>query len=60
MPILKRNAASGVDGMRWGEYESGLEDRIKDLLAALEDKIVGQAMVTILNQIYEVDFRGFS
>lgn len=46
--------------MRWGEYESGLEDRIKDLLAALEDKIVGQAMVTILNQIYEVDFRGFS
>jgi hypothetical protein len=29
-------------------------------IAALEDKIVQQAMVTILNQIYEVDFRGFS
>jgi RNA-directed DNA polymerase len=26
----------------------------------LEDKIVQQAVVTILNQIYEVDFRGFS
>ena len=29
-------------------------------IAALEDKIVQQAVVRILNQIYEVDFRGFS
>jgi group II intron reverse transcriptase/maturase len=29
-------------------------------IANLEDKIVQQAVVTILNQIYEVDFRGFS
>jgi retron-type reverse transcriptase len=29
-------------------------------VAALEDKIVQQAVVTILNQIYEVDFKGFS
>jgi len=29
-------------------------------IAALEDKIVQQAVVTVLNQIYEVDFRGFS
>ena len=29
-------------------------------VAALEDKIVQQAVVTILNQIYEGDFRGFS
>ena len=29
-------------------------------IAALEDKIVQQAVVTILNQIYEVDFLGFS
>jgi group II intron reverse transcriptase/maturase len=29
-------------------------------VAALEDKIVQQAAVTILNQIYEVDFKGFS
>ena len=87
---LKRNAAPGVDGLRWSEYESGLEDRLKDLhgrvhrgayraqpsrrvyipkadgrqrplgIAALEDKIVQQAVVTILNEIYEVDFRGFS
>jgi hypothetical protein len=27
-------------------------------IAALEDKIVQQAVVTILNEIYEVDFRG--
>ena len=26
----------------------------------MEDKIVQQAVVTILNQIYEEDFRGFS
>src|SRR5258708_3919539 len=29
-------------------------------IAALEDKIVQQALVTILNQIYEGDFKGFS
>src|SRR6202158_3692854 len=29
-------------------------------IAALEDKIIQQAVVTILNQIYEVDFKGFS
>src|ERR1039458_9353491 len=28
---LKRNAAPGIDGVRWGEYENGLEDRLKDL-----------------------------
>jgi group II intron reverse transcriptase/maturase len=87
---LKRNAAPGVDGVRWQEYEEGLQDRLIDLkdrihrgayraqpsrrvyipkgdgrerplgIAALEDKIVQQAVVTILNEIYEVDFRGFS
>ena len=29
-------------------------------IAALEDKIVQQAVVTVLNEIYEADFRGFS
>jgi len=87
---LKRKAAPGVDGVRWQEYEAGLEDRLADLhsqvhrgayraqpsrrvyipkpdgrqrplgVAALEDKVVQQAVVTILNQIYEEDFRGFS
>jgi RNA-directed DNA polymerase len=87
---LKRQAAPGVDGVTWKEYETGLEDRLVDLhsrvhrgayraqpsrrvyipkadgrqrplgVAALEDKIVQQAVVTILNQIYEVDFKGFS
>ncbi len=87
---LKRQAAPGVDGITWREYETGLEDRLVDLhsrvhrgayraqpsprvyipkadgrqrplgIAALEDKIIQQAVVTILNQIYEVDFQGFS
>ena len=87
---LKRQAAPGVDGVTWKEYETGLEDRIADLhsrvhrgayqarpsrrvyipkadgrerplgVAALEDKVVQQAVVTILNQIYEMDFKGFS
>ncbi len=87
---LKRKAAPGVDGMTWKEYETGLEDRLKDLhgrvhrgaframpskrqwipkdngkqrplgIAALEDKIVQQAVVAVLNVIYEEDFRGFS
>src|SRR5438067_1865325 len=80
---LKRQAAPGVDGVRWEEYETGLEDRLADLhgrvhrgayraqpsrrvyipkadgrqrplgVAALEDKIIQQAVVTVLNQIYE-------
>src|SRR5438132_12484658 len=87
---LKREAAPGVDGVRWAEYEGGLEPRLKDLhervhrgsyraqpsrriylqkpdgrqrpigIAALEDKIVQQAVVTIVNAIYEEDCRGFS
>jgi RNA-directed DNA polymerase len=87
---LQRRAAPGVDGVRWKEYEAGLEGRLAELysrihrgayraqasrrvfipkadgrqrplgIAALEDKIVQQAVVTILNEIYEVDFRGFS
>jgi len=87
---LKREAAPGVDGVRWKEYEEGLAGRIAGLhsrihrgayraqpsrrvyipkadgrqrplgIAALEDKIVQQAVATILNQIYENDFEGFS
>ncbi len=28
---LKRKAAPGADGVTWKEYETGLEDRLKDL-----------------------------
>jgi RNA-directed DNA polymerase len=28
---LKRNAAAGVDGVTWADYEDGLEERLKDL-----------------------------
>lgn len=87
---LKRNAAPGVDGMTWKEYEKDLQTRIGDLherihrgnyralpsrrtyipktdgrqrplgIAALEDKIVQQAIVTVLTPIYEEEFAGFS
>src|SRR6266700_4881321 len=87
---LKRDAAPGVDGVTWTEYETGLGERLKDLhsrvhkgtyraqpskrtyipkadgrqrplgIAAQEDKIVQQAVVTVLNEIYEEDFLGFS
>src|SRR5499427_6299465 len=87
---LKREAAPGVDGMTWKDYETDLDKRLEDLhsrvhlgtyraqpskrayilktdgrqrplgIAALEDKIVQHAVVTVLNQIYEEDFQGFS
>src|SRR6202041_3883241 len=87
---LKRDAAPGVDGVTWHEYETALDEKLEDLhsrihrgtyraqpskrayipkadgrqrplgIAALEDKIVQQAVVTVLNQIYEEDFLGFS
>jgi len=87
---LKREAAPGVDGVTWKEYETDLDKQLKELhsrvhqgtyraqpskrayipkadgrqrplgIAALEDKIVQQAVGMVLNQIYEVDFLGFS
>src|SRR5881409_1403427 len=87
---LKRQASPGIDGVKWQEYETGLEDRLTDLhgrvhrgayraqpsrrvyipkadgrqrplaVPAIEDKLVQHAVVTILNQIYEEDFLGFS
>ncbi len=80
---LKRDAAPGVDGIKWQEYGTGLDEKLADLhsrihrgtyraqpskrayiakadgrqrrlgIAALEDKVVQQAVVTVLNQIYE-------
>ena len=79
---LKRQAAPGMDGVTWKEYETGLEDRLIDLhsrvhrgayraqpsrrvyipkadgrqrplgIAALEDKIVQQAVVTIVLDLW--------
>jgi group II intron reverse transcriptase/maturase len=87
---LKREAAPGIDGVTWKEYETDLDEKLADLhgrihrgtyraqpskrayipktdgrqrplgIAALEDKVVQQAVVTVLNQIYEEDFVGFS
>jgi len=88
---LNRNAATGIDGVSWSDYEPEAEagrlielhseihsgryraqpsrrvfipkadGRLRPLgIAALEDKIVQQAVVTVLNHIYEVDFLGFS
>ncbi|WP_405046187.1 reverse transcriptase domain-containing protein [Pseudomonas serbiensis] len=87
---LRRDAAIGVDGVSWREYEEGLLQRLNDLhtrlhngayratpsrrvfipkadgrqrplgIASLDDKIVQQAVVIVLNAIYEEDFLGFS
>ena len=87
---LKREAAAGVDGVTWRDYENILYTRVRDLhreihtgayraqasrrvyipkadgklrplgIAALEDKIVQQAVVKVLSMIYEEDFLGFS
>jgi RNA-directed DNA polymerase len=87
---LKRNAAPGVDGVTWQDYEADLERKLMNLhgrvhrgayraqpsrrryipkadgkqrplaVAALEDKIVQRATATVLNQIYEEAFLGFS
>jgi group II intron reverse transcriptase/maturase len=87
---LQRNAAAGVDGVRWREYEEILAQRVPVLhrlihtgayratpsrrvyipkadgrqrplgIASIEDKVVQQAVVTVLCAIYEEDFLGFS
>jgi group II intron reverse transcriptase/maturase len=87
---LKRQAAPGVDGATWQQYEETLEARLERLhgavhdgsyralpskrtyipkadgklrplgIAALEDKLVQQAVVSVLTVIYESDFLGFS
>jgi len=87
---LKRKSAAGSDGLRWMDYQEGLEERLVDLhsrihsgryhakparrttipkadggerklsIWCLEDKIVQQAIVTVLNAVYEEDFLGFS
>ena len=87
---LQRNAAAGVDGVTWREYEKILPQRVTELhrmihagayratpsrrvyipkadgrqrplgIASIEDKIVQQAVVTVLSAIYEEDFLGFS
>lgn len=33
--LLKRNAAPGVDGLTWQEYEANLDQRVEDLLVRL-------------------------
>jgi RNA-directed DNA polymerase len=87
---LQKNAAAGVDGVTWREYERILPQRVDELhrmvqvgafratpsrrvyipkadgrqrplgIASIEDKIVQQAVVTVLSAIYEEDFLGFS
>jgi group II intron reverse transcriptase/maturase len=87
---LQKNAAAGVDGVTWREYEKILPQRVTEMhrmihtgayratpsrrvyipkadgrqrplgIASIEDKIVQQAVVTVLSAIYEEDFLGFS
>ena len=87
---LRRDAAPGVDGVKWADYGEGLSERLVRLHEALhsghyrarpvrrqwiaksdgrqrplgitcvEDKVVQQALVWLLEAIYENDFLGFS
>lgn len=87
---LRKNAAAGVDGVTWREYEKIFPQRVAGLhrlihsgaywatpsrrvfipkadgrqrplgIASIEDKIVQQAVVTVLSAIYEEDFLEFS
>jgi RNA-directed DNA polymerase len=87
---IQKNAAAGVDGVTWREYEKILSEWVDELhrmvqvgafratpsrrvyipkadgrqrplgIASIEDKIVQQAVVTVLGAIYEEDFLGFS
>jgi RNA-directed DNA polymerase len=87
---LQKDAAAGVDGVTWRDFEKILPQRIPELhraihtgayratpsrrvyipkadgrqrplgIASIEDKVVQQAVVTVLSAIYEVDFLGFS
>ncbi len=87
---LKRDAASGIDGVDWASYGEGLNERLELLhkrvqqgsyraqparrvhipkadgslrplsILCIEDKIVQQAVVEVLQAIYEPDFMGFS
>ncbi|HZI28895.1 MAG TPA: group II intron reverse transcriptase/maturase [Gemmatimonadaceae bacterium] len=87
---LRRQAAPGLDGVTWQEYETDLDRRLVVLhqhvhrgtyraqpskraylqkpdgrqrplgLAAMDDKVVQHAVGTVLNEIYEEDFLGFS
>ncbi|NQZ07089.1 MAG: group II intron reverse transcriptase/maturase [Algicola sp.] len=87
---LKKNAAAGIDGVSWQDYEARIDSNIYDLherlhakkyqpkpakritipksdgserpisIQSVEDKIVQQAVVHVLNAIYENDFLGFS
>ncbi len=56
---VHRGAYRALPGRR--KYIPKTDGRWRALaIAALEDKIVQRAVVTVLNQIYEVDFLGFS
>ena len=87
---LKKNAAAGIDGVMWRDYELDRASNLRSLhdrlhrgayrpkasrrqyipkadgrlrplgIAALEDKIVQSALVSVLNAVYEEDFVGFS
>lgn len=87
---LKKNAAAGIDGVVWRDYEADRTANLRSLhdrlhrgtyrpkasrrqyipkadgrlrplgIAALEDKIVQSALVSVLSAVYEEDFVGFS
>jgi|SRR6516165_6395555 len=45
---LKRQASPGIDGVRWQEYEAGLEDRLTDLHSRASWRLSGTTLKTSL------------
>jgi group II intron reverse transcriptase/maturase len=58
---LEQDSAPGVDGVTWQAYGENLEAKLTDLHDRIhKDKIVQQAVATVLEAINEEDFVGFS
>ena len=87
---LKRNSASGIDGVTWQAYGENLDEKLTELhcrihrggyranaakriyipkpdgsqrpinILCVEDKVVQQAVVFVLEAIFEEDFLGYS
>jgi RNA-directed DNA polymerase len=87
LKALRKDAAAGIDGIKYGEYQKNAKENIQRLhgsissgryraqplkriyipkedgkqrplsIPCLEDKIVQKATTTLLNAIYEADFR---
>ena len=57
---LKRQAAPGVDGVTWNEYETGLDERLANLHGRIHRGTYRAQPSKSSTRFYEEDFLGFS